>query len=246
MKFKLFMAAAGAALAIASLPHVALAGGPPTVVATISGAYDDPTYDTPNLVIHNTSGGVFHNATLDLLGYQGVNNGLTAHVSLGDLAAGDTTLSWGYLPGTPTGQIVAGSLTSYDYDDEYGGTPQGGQNNPVCSLGSYYCAQVGNFKVAFNATVVGGAFNGQHVGSSFSPTTNYTSGFVGWEGLDPNGWSESNYDVHSGSITGTLAVITLGTATLGVPEPSTWAMMVLGVGALGAAFRRRRVAAAAA
>jgi PEP-CTERM motif len=98
--------------------------------------------------------------------------------------------------------------------------------------------------VTFNATVSGGAFNGDHVTSVFSPTSNYTGSFVGWEGLDPTGLSETTYDMHQGSLTGTLAVITLGST--GIPEPSTWAMMLLGFAGLGyAGYRTRKGARSA-
>ena len=42
-------------------------------------------------------------------------------------------------------------------------------------------------------------------------------------------------------IHGTDGAILAG-VTLGVPEPSTWAMMLLGFGGLGALLRRRRAA----
>lgn len=89
------------------------------------------------------------------------------------------------------------------------------------------CSDVGNFKVTFTATISGGPFNGDPVFSVFSPTTNFTGGFVGWEGLDPNGVSESSYDTHSGIITGTLAVVQIGLPP--IPEPSTWMMMLVGL-----------------
>ena len=103
---------------------------------------------------------------------------------------------------------------------------------------------MGNFKVTFTATISGGTFNGDPVFAVFSPTTNFTGGFVGWEGLDQNGVSESVFDEHSGTFGGTLAVIQIGLPP--VPEPSTWAMMLVGFGGLGfAAYRAKRSAKAA-
>jgi hypothetical protein len=205
------------------------------VVATISGAYDACFYDTPCLVIHNTSGGTLTNATLDLLGYQGLNAGLTAHVNLGNLPVGDSTFIWGFLPS------ISGSpfLTNYDFDDEYGQT----SNDPRCVINVGLCSFTGNFKVAFNATESGGTFNGDAVGSVFTPSQNATGGFVPWEGLTSDGLSEAACcDVHSGSIGGTLAIIRLGGAT--VPEPATWATMLIGVGMIGALARSNRRKAA--
>jgi hypothetical protein len=210
-----------------------------TTVATISGAYDACFYDTPCLVIHNSSGGILHNATLDLFGTEALNNGDTAHVVLGDLGFGDTSEVWGFLPGVSSA-TVPHNLTAYDYDDEWGFQA----SNPVCTINASLCAQVGNFKVVFNATIQGGPFDGMAVGSTFSPSHNFTGGFVPWEGLDAAGWSEDACcDVHSGSVSGTLAEITLGAK--GVPEPATWSMMILGMGGLGAALRRRKATATA-
>jgi hypothetical protein len=185
------------------------------------------------------SGGSLIDASIYLQGYQGLNNGKTLLISLGTIGSGDTNEIWGFLPGFVTWPTVgpAGNLASYDYDDEWGDT----LSSPVCVVGPSFCSDVGNFSVTFNAVVSGGAFNGQHVTSVFSPTSNYTGGFVGWEGLDPSGISESVFDDHAGSSTSTLAVITLGSTN--IPEPSTWAMMLLGFAGLGYAGYRKRKAA---
>lgn len=212
-----------------------------TVVATISGSYDLLFYDTAALTFHNTSGGVFTNAQMVLHGYQGLNNGLTTTVNLGTMGAGDTNEIWGFLPGVDGG-THASNLTAYDYDDEWGNQSPG---DPHCILGFPLCSQVGNFNVTFTATISGGLFDGMAVFSVFSPNSNATGGFVGWEGLDQTGWSETGFDEHTGSLTGTLAEIKLGTPPVGTPEPATWGLMLLGFGTMGAALRRRRAQATA-
>ena len=151
-------------------------------------------YDTPALTIHNTSGGTFEERVNILARLPSRNSELPRHsaINLGNLAAGDTTEIWGFLPGHGNypSSGPGGNLASYDYDDEWGNTPSG-YTNGNCVVGGSLCSLVGNFSVTFNATVVGGTFNGDAVTSVFSPTTNYTGGFVGWEGLDPTGLSES-------------------------------------------------------
>lgn len=221
-----------------------------TLVSTISGGYDlgaccGSTWDTPALFINNSSGGDFTNAQLKLVGYQGDNKGQTATVNLGTIINGASDqLYWGSLPGV-SGSTSPFSLTAYDYDDEFAGTkyiipdPTCGGGGCVAGGGPTWYAQTGNFKVIFTATVSGGAFNGKAVSAAFTPSFNATGHFVGWEGLDANGYSEQSCcDVHNGTVTGDLANIYLGTVT--VPEPATWAMLLLGVAGIGGALRSRR------
>lgn len=219
-----------AALALVAGPPLAQAG--PTQIASISGAYDLCYYDTPCLVFHNTTAFDFTNVQMVLKGYGTgtLNNGITQTVTLSDMAAnGDTKVIW-------NGSTIPKNLFAYDYDDEWG------YQGPCPFSGAIdagLCAQVGNFSVTFTAM-----WNGQPIYSVFSPTTNASGGFVGWEGIDPAGWSENPlYDVHAGSLSGVLAYIYEGTPPTGVPEPGTFGMVGLGMLMLGLfAGLRRRVA----
>jgi hypothetical protein len=245
-----------AAMLVTAAPFAAQANSPPlTLVATISGCYDCLSYDTPGLVINNTTGGTLTNAQMLLQGYQGVNNGVTQTVSLGSLASA-TKLIWGSLPGV-SGSLSPGNLAAGDYDDEYvEGSPHwisstncestGNPNTSGCVAGGgpYFYSQPGNFSVTFTATVSGGAYNGDSVYSVFSPASNATGSFNSWEGLNAQGFSEDPCcDVHSGGLTGDLANIYLGTPpppSTGVPEPGSLALAAVGFGLMALAIRRRK------
>jgi hypothetical protein len=238
MRVGLLTSVAVAALALAAQSQNAYAGAPPVLVSTIDGGYDGPVYDTPYLTISNTTGNDFTNVTLTLLGYQGLNNGISQSRNLGTIAAG-TVYSYVWLDGY--GGTIAGDLFSYDYDDEYGET----QSNPACTQPYALCSLVGNFQVTLTATWANPEYgpSGTEISSVFTPSNNASGGFVGFEGLDPSGLSETSYDDHSGTPHGILANIYVGAPVSLVPEPRTWAMMLMGFFGLGAILRgaRRRL-----
>lgn len=209
------------------------------------------TYDTPSLFINNNTAYSFTNVQIQLTGYQGINNGSVTDVPSNQINGGTIAAETLYLltwtggtygnPVPPGGSNTSANLFAYDYDDYY---YTGQLLNPACDpQGATYCSQVGNFSVLLTATWNNPAYgpSGTPIYALFSPTTNLQGSFVGWEGVDPNGWSESNYDNHTGSEAGVLADIYVGTPPSGVPEPSTWAMMLLGFAGLGfASYRASR------
>ncbi len=256
MKHKLLVTAALTSV-VTVVPPVMKAD---TVVATINGFYDVDSYDTPSLHVDNSSAYNFTNVQLTLTGYPGLNNGISQSVGLADITAGSTAIiTWGSIPGV-SGSTTAKNLFAYDYDDEYSGTftPKTGyglsasgnlvlapQCTPQASVyGWNYCADVGNFYVTFTAK-----WNGESVYSQFSPDPtlkgagNAAGVYVGWEGIDPNGWSETTYDSHSsGGPHGVLADIFVGTPPPvgATPEPAS--ILLMGGGLLGVAgFYRRKV-----
>jgi hypothetical protein len=140
-------------------------------------------------------------------------------------------------------------LTAGDYDDEYIGTqfiindPTCGGGGCVSGGGPQWYAQVGNFRVTFTATVSGGVHDGQSVFSVFDPLNNATGGFVPWEGLNADGFSEQPCcDIHTGGLTNDLANIDLGNPPA-VPGPIVGAGfpgLIAAAGALLALARRRK------
>lgn len=232
MKLTLSICGALAALA-AAIP----ASAGQTLVSTIDGGYNIDTYDTPELKISNSTGFDFTGAQMVLTGYQAgtASYGLTQTVALGTIAANSLDrVIWG----------SGGPLFSYDYDDNWG---NGAAGNPACVQPYPFCALVGNFRVTFTATWANPAYGpgGTLVSSVFTPSNNASGGFVGWEGLNPAGLSETVYDDHVASPHGVLANIYVGPPVAGVPEPAAWALMLAGFGAVGSAMRRRTAAVAA-
>ena len=231
----------------------------PTRPAGIShyGTYGNTfgTGDTPSLWIYNTTGSSFTNVQLLLTGYNGLNIGKTTVVTPGPIAPHTAfQIVWG--PIYPTSPAAQGDLFAYDYDDEYPNTVGGGLGpvtpssggSPVCAaVGNGFCSNVGNFDVQFSALLGGNPissnFSDNAIGQNGSPFGNVGQVFVPWEGVSPEGWSESFADNHTGTTPGTLADIFTGANQTGgtpAPEPATMALFGAGLGALGLTRRRRK------
>ncbi|MHB8652818.1 MAG: hypothetical protein ACYDA9_02965 [Terriglobia bacterium] len=237
-----------------------------TLVSTINGYYDVDAYDSPSLHISNSTLYSFSNVHMTLTGYQGLNNGKSESVSLSDILAGGTQIDvWGSLPGVNS-STSPGNLSAYDYDDEYvnsfnsatgyglSSLPNNLVLAPQCApqsdiYGWNYCADTGNFYVTITATWNNPSYgpSGTSIYSQFSPDPNLAGAgnaagtFVGWEGLDPNGWSETTYDSHSnGGPNGVLANIYVGSPPpVSTPEPGTLSLLGTCIFAVAGAMRRK-------
>jgi hypothetical protein len=105
----------------------------------------------------------------------------------------------------------------------------------------------GNFGYSLDCTGCGAGFGGGLVGPvSFKVTA--TSGSLSLASLGFNTVGGQNIYfssdiVNTGGFTGNVGA-TLTSVTGGVPEPTSWALMILGFGGVGAMLRRRNGAAA--
>lgn len=177
---------------------------------------------------------------------RGINDGSVTTIPTSQIGGGSDTigantlyeLRWS-LSGGGFGNPVPGggsntsaNLFSFDYDDFYAGNT----GYAGCVVSTTYCENPGNFYVVLTAL-----WDGTPIFAQFGPDNTVFPGnaagtFVGWEGLDANGYGETIWDNHTGPESGVLANIYVGTPT--VPEPATWAMMLLGFVGLGFAGYR--------
>ncbi len=103
-------------------------------------------------------------------------------------------------------------------------------------------------KFAYSDPTLNGPYDSLPVGTNHVYSTAYNNGSLGhaipagtylaFEDL-PTSWSDHNYfdDTFVFTNVGTRASLS---SPSGVPEPTSWALMILGVGGIGAALRSRR------
>lgn len=127
-----------------------------------------------------------------------------------------------YLDGVLWAQLTAAN-TSGTINDFAGGTQTFGPGNFVYNG---YADRIVDMSTA-------GGLSFAHTASTF--TLGIRAGGSGWQGGADESWGIDNLKITA----------TLRDPTGAIPEPATWAMMILGFGAAGTAMRRRRAMALA-
>lgn len=131
-------------------------------------------------------------------------------------AKANTSFQFSFSLRNPLDSNPTSSFTNFKYsldDVSVAGTPD--------SITFYTVSSLGLFDLAFGNTIL--SFYGDDIGST---------GFLDF----PKAYSFTSA-VNGNNSAGGLGFLTVTSA---VPEPATWAMMVLGFGAMGMAMRRRR------
>ena len=222
---------------------IAVASAATLVVASPASAAVQLNSDG-SITVTGTSGG---SATVNLNGNASGTNvaGLTSALTLNFVSAVNGVYTFSYtMQNTSTSPVTSSRLNAFAFNTSPditagGATILSGSLFDQIRLDSNFPNGIGNVELCFtthNCTGGGseGLGNGQSSSGSFSltfGTTNLTTLtlnniVVRYQAVDAPGFN---------SVSATGRVITTA-----VPEPGTWAMMLLGFGAIGFSMRRRR------
>jgi hypothetical protein len=159
-----------------------------------------------------TNGGLTGNFTLDI---SGINSGT-------DTEGGRTGINAFALNDPAVGDAVSGTSTGFTF------VPGSGLNSTGCSgSGNFFCFDNTSIPPTPSTLL------GDSLSILFSVTSNNAGSWTNYANPDFKiDWvgTQNNYDLVSLGIP----------VNTGVPEPATWAMMLLGFGGIGMALRRSR------
>ena len=146
------------------------------------------------------------------------NGGLTGNytLSITGIDDGRSGVNAFAFSDTNVGDFVSGASAGFTF-------VEGGLNSSGCDgSGNFVCFDNTSFNTAFTDSLV----------LTFSLTADTVGAFANWEPDFKIDWTgtANNYSLVSQPIPVNTAV----------PEPATWAMMLMGFGATGVAMRRRR------
>ena len=132
--------------------------------------------------------------------------------------------------------FALGTILSYDFS--IGGVSVGGGNTSGANI--LLTNLMTNQSVNYNPLFTGND-NTTTANGDIQNSARLTFGFLSGVGFNANTNNTYRIDLTAGGNTVTsFAQIGTGAAVAAVPEPATWAMMLIGFGAMGVSLRRRR------
>lgn len=195
-----------------------------TAVALLSAgtAYAGPvTFSTP-INVPNTFAGVYINL---LTGASGITTGAVPGWDIGPWGNGGVlSLFFNGTPANSSGGVA--STTTGPYLDLAPGTV-------ISSASTFSAVTASTATAAFQTT--GTHTLGFRFWNESTSAINY--GYMSITTNGPNGFPAT---INSWTFENSGGAITVPGATAGVPEPATWAFMIMGFGAMGMAMRRSR------